>query len=215
MRSAFTVLKYGSLAVLVFHPNCTHVQNRNPFYQWRSIEIMLTIFAEGNLLTSLGLDPKLFISQFLAFGILLAILTKFVYPVLIKSIDERREKIEAGLKEAQESHKALEQAEAKIEQLLADARKEADAVVARSHQEASGMIAEAETKAKQRGERLVADARNQIEAEVGKARAVLKKDTMHLVALATEKIVHEKLDAGKDAQLIERALTSTAVKERV
>jgi F-type H+-transporting ATPase subunit b len=162
--------------------------------------------ASGNLLSSLGLDPKLFISQFLAFAILLGILAKFVYPPLIKSIDDRRAKIEAGLKEAQESHKALEEAEDRIEALLADARKEADEIVARSHAEATTMVAEAEVKAKQRGERLIADARNQLDADIAKARAVLKKDTIKLVTLATEKVIHEKLDGAKDAVLVESAI---------
>lgn len=162
----------------------------------------------GNLLTSLGIDPKLFIGQAIAFGILLFILGKFVYPPLIKSIDKRREKIEAGLQEAKEAQEALEKAESRVEALLADARKEADAIVARSHEEASAMVREAETKAKERAERLVADAKSQIDADVVKARAALKKDTMQLVALATEKIIHEKLDAKKDEQLVEQALKS-------
>jgi len=163
--------------------------------------------SDGNLLTSLGLNPKLFIVQALAFAVLLFILSKFAYPPLIKSIDDRRAKIEAGLKEAQESHKALEEAEANANNLLSEARKEADEIVARSQQEANAVVAEAETKAKQRAERLVADAKNQIEAETGRARAALKKETMQLVAMATEKVIDEKLDANKDAKLVEAALS--------
>ncbi len=160
----------------------------------------------GNILSSLGLDWKLFISQTLAFAILLGIMAKFVYPVLIKSIDDRRAKIEAGLKEAQESHKALEEAEDRIEALLADARKEADEIVARSHQEATGMISDAEVKAKQRADRLIADARAQLDADIAKARTMLKKDMMKLVSLSTEKVINEKLDDNKDARLVEQAL---------
>ncbi len=164
----------------------------------------------GNLLTSLGIDWKLFITQALAFAILLGILAKFVYPILIRSIDERREKIEAGLKEAQASHLALQAAEERVEALLADARKEADEIVARSHEEAGAMVRDAETKAKQRAERLVADARSQLAADVVKARTALRKDTMQLVAMATEKVIHEKLDAAKDTALIERAIGTAA-----
>lgn len=166
--------------------------------------------ASGNILTSLGIDWKLFVGQAIAFGILLGILAKFVYPVLIKSIDDRRATIEAGLEEAKKSQEASEEAEKRIEQLLAEARKEADEIVARSHSEAQSMVAEAETKAKQRAERIVADARTQLDAEVNKARAVLKKDTLKLVALATEKVVEEKLDATKDAKLIEQTVAKAA-----
>jgi F-type H+-transporting ATPase subunit b len=164
----------------------------------------------GNILTSLGIDWKLFISQTIAFAILMGILAKFVYPVLIKSIEDRRAAIEAGLEEAKKSQEASEEAEKRIEELLVTARKEADEIVARSHNEAQSMVAEAETKAKQRAERIVADARTQLDAEVNKARAVLKKDTLKLVALATEKVVQEKLDASKDAKLIEQAVAGSA-----
>ena len=166
--------------------------------------------ASGNILTSLGIDWKLFISQAIAFAILMGILAKFVYPVLIKSIDDRRATIEAGLEEAKKSQEASAETEKRIEQLLVEARKEADEIVARSHSESQAMVAEAETKAKQRAERIVADARTQLDAEVNKARAVLKKDTLKLVAMATEKVVNEKLDATKDAKLIEQALTGSA-----
>lgn len=171
---------------------------------------VLTITAaasEPSLFEALGIDWKLLVEQAIAFAVLVFILAKFVYPALIKSIDQRREMIEAGLKEAKQSQEALEKAEAKVEQMLADARTEADEILARSHTEASTMVADAEKKAKERAERLVADARTQLDADVTKARAALKKDTMELVALATEKVIHEKLDAKKDAQLIERALT--------
>ena len=42
----------------------------------------------------------------IAFLILVAILAKFVYPALIKAIDNRRDQIEAGMKEAKEAGEA-------------------------------------------------------------------------------------------------------------
>jgi F-type H+-transporting ATPase subunit b len=100
-----------------------------------------TLFAAASsspgLFQALGLDWKLLVEQAIAFLILVGILGKYVYPVLIKAIDDRRDTIEAGLKEAEKSRKDLEKTEAKIEQLFADARKEADAVLNRAQQEES------------------------------------------------------------------------------
>ena len=159
-----------------------------------------------SIFEALGLNWTLLIEQAIAFLILVWILGKFVYPVLIKSIDTRREQIEAGIKEAQESHAALEKAEAKVEELLAQARTEADEILARSHQEAGAMVAEAEAKAQHRAEQIVTDARAQLETDVIKAREALKKDTIALVATATERVIDEKLDERKDASLITQAL---------
>jgi F-type H+-transporting ATPase subunit b len=174
----------------------------------------VTLFAaeaaagKQGLFEALGLNVQQLLINSVAFLILVAILARFVYPTLIKSIENRRSTIEAGLEEAKKSQEASEEAEKRIEALLADARKDADEIVARSHTEAMTMVADAETKAKQRAEQVVADARAQLDAEVTKARAALKKDTLKLVALATEKIVDEKLDATKDAKLIESAISA-------
>ena len=174
---------------------------------------MLTYFAHPGstsnpgLLSALGIDWKLLITQALAFVILLWILKKFVYPPLIKSIDDRRSQIEAGLKEAKQSQEALEKAEAKVDDMLARARKDADDIVARSQQEAQGLVAAAEAKAKQRADQIVAAAQAQLAADVNRARAELKAETVKLVAAATEHIIGEKLDERKDAQLIKKALS--------
>lgn len=162
--------------------------------------------ASPGLLEALGIDGKLLLEQGLAFLILVAVLAKFVYPALIKAVDARREQIEAGQKEAKEAAEALERAEAKADELLANARKEADDITERSHKETEAMVAAAEEKAKSRADQIVQDARTQLEADVAKARAALKKDTIELVALATEKVVREKLDDRKDAALIKDAL---------
>jgi F-type H+-transporting ATPase subunit b len=165
---------------------------------------------QAGLFESLGLDIKQLAINTIAFLILVGILARFVYPALIKAIDGRREAIENSLEAAKKSQEASEDAEKRVEALLADARKDADEIVARSQSEAQAMIAEAEAKAKQRADQLVADARSQLDAEVVKARAALKKDTLKLVAAATEKIVEERLDADKDAKLIESAIAKEA-----
>jgi len=176
------------------------------------LHVIVANFASSNpgLLQALGIDGKLLVEQALAFLILLAVLAKFVYPALIKSIDTRRSQIEAGVEEAKEAAAALERAEAKVADMLAVARREADDIIERSHKESTAMVADAEEKAKTRADQIVKDARAQLDIDIAKARAALKKDTIELVALATEKVVNEKLDAHKDASLISKALQEKA-----
>ena len=163
-----------------------------------------------SLFTALGINVTLLIEQTLAFLILVFVLGKFVYPALMKAVDGRREQIEAGIKEAKQAEEALAVAEEKVADLLADARKEADDILARTHQEAAAQVADAEDKAKTRAEQIVADARQQLEVDIAKARQALKKDTIELVALATERIIGEKLDTTKDAELVKKALAERA-----
>lgn len=163
-----------------------------------------------SLFSALGIDWKLLIEQALAFLILVFLLGKFVYPALMKAVDDRREQIEAGMKEAKEAEEALGKAEEKVAEMLAEARKEADDMLTRTQQEANTVVADAEEKAKTRADQIVAEAREQLDRDVRKAREALKKDTVELVALATEKIVGEKLDTQKDAKLITQAIQEKA-----
>lgn len=171
-------------------------------------DVIIASTSQPTIFEALGLNWKLLVEQGIAFLILVWILGKFVYPVLIKAIDARRDQIEAGMKEAQASQEALENAEQKVADMIAEARKDADDLLARSHQEAGAVIADAEAKAKDRAAQIVNDARMQLEADVAKARRTLKAETVQLVAAATEHIVHEKIDGKKDAGLIEHALTA-------
>lgn len=162
--------------------------------------------SKPSILQALGIDWKLLIVQAIAFLVLVWLLGKFVWPVLMRSIDARREQIEAGLAEAQESKAALDQAQQAAADLLSQARQAADEVLSRGQKEAADMVAEAEAKARQRADRLVADARKQLESDVAQARRDLKSDTAQLVAQATEQIIGEKMTTAKDAKLIETKL---------
>ena len=57
----------------------------------------------AELLSQLGIDGKLLLSQGVNFGIVLAVLTYFIYKPLVKILNERKTKIEFGLKGAAEA----------------------------------------------------------------------------------------------------------------
>lgn len=160
------------------------------------------------LFGALGLDARLLILQLLAFAFLVWFLGKFVYPYLVGAIDKRERAIEESVAAANEAEAKAEQTQKEVEKLFAKARKESSEIVETAHKEATAMVKEAEDKAKQRAEQIVSDARAQLDQDIIKARKMLRNETTELVALATEKIIREKIDAKKD-----KALIDTAVKE--
>ncbi len=169
----------------------------------------LTTFAsaeKADLFGVLGIDLKLLILQSIAFLIMLWVLKKFVYPPLTHALDERQKTVEAGLKAAKEAEDNAAKSQKEVEKLLATARREAEAIVATAKSEATSSIEAAEKKAKSKAERIIAQAHDQLEQDVLAARKALRKDTIELVALATEKIAKTKIDAKTDAGLIEASL---------
>ena len=81
----------------------------------------------NELLGQLGINWKLLLSQIVNFGILIVVLTVFVYKPLTRVMEERRKKIEQGLREAQEAKARLLKVEDERLTVIAGAEKEASA----------------------------------------------------------------------------------------
>lgn len=161
---------------------------------------------KASALDTLGIDPKQLVFQIIAFGILVFVLAKWVFPVLIKAVDERQARIEESLKAAQEAESKSAEAQDEIEKLLKKARQESADIVATAHKEATAMVEDAESKAQKKADHIVSEAKAQLDTEILKARTLLAKETKLLVADATEKIISQKLTGAADEKLIEQAL---------
>ena len=167
----------------------------------------LTNFAETaeaneDICAALGIDWRLLILQIVAFLILVVLLGKFVYPWLMKSVDERQANIEEAAKAAKKAQESAADSQAETAALLAEARKESAEIVATAKLEAAEIAGTSEAKAKSTAEKIVADAHAQISKDIDKARRELHDETLELIALATEKIVRKKLDSKADEALI-------------
>ena len=165
-----------------------------------------TTETKGNIFTSLGIDWQMLILQIVAFLILVAILGKFVYPWLIKSVDERQDKINAANKAASEAQASAADAENRVEKLLKKARGEAADIVATAKLESTAALTASEEKAKKRSEQIVADAQDEIQKEVIAAKTALHNETLELVVLATEKVVGKTISSKIDEKLIADSL---------
>lgn len=169
----------------------------------------LTHFADNASaggLSALGLNVQSFLFQLITFIIVLVILRQFVFKRLVKTLDDRRKTVEKSITQAIETEAKLKKAETTIATMLAQGRKQADDIVAAGHKEAAQMVEAAETKAAARAEHIVTEAKAQMDVELAKARTALKAETAQLVAMATERIIGEKLDVKKDEALIAKAL---------
>lgn len=162
--------------------------------------------SSGNVFSALGIDWKLLIIQIVAFLILVWILKRYVYPFLIKSVDERQAKIEESTLAADEAKAKAEAAEADIEKLMVRARKDAKDIVATAKDEATAAVEAAEAKAMTRADKIVASAKEQIDKDVIAAQKTLHNQTIDLVASATEKILGSTVDNKIDQKVVAKAI---------
>lgn len=164
--------------------------------------------ASSDIFTALGIDWKLLILQIVAFLILVWLLGKFVYPWLMKSVDDRQAKIEAAAKAAEEAGKAAAEAEERTAALLDEARKEAADIVNTARLESAAALQASEAKAKKQAEHIVSEAHEQIQKDILAAKKALQKETVELVAMATEKVVGKLVDAKLNDTVIKDAITA-------
>jgi F-type H+-transporting ATPase subunit b len=159
-----------------------------------------------NIFTAIGLDWKMLIFQVIGFLILVWLMSKYVYPPLIKTIDERQAKIEASNKAATTAEKKAAEAKADIEKLLKQARTDATDILATAKEEANATVEAAHAKAKVRADRIVAEANEQLQKDIVTARKALRNETLELVSLATEKVVGKTVTADVDEKMIAAAV---------
>lgn len=161
---------------------------------------------EGGIAT-LGLDAKALIFQVINFAILLLLLRAFAYKPILRVLQQRQQTIEESLKNAKLIEEKTKQTEQQREAVLAQAQTQASDIVEQGHQRAQELVKRAEQKAQENNERLLTEAQAKIREAILEARTALRHEVLNLVAGATEKIIHEKLDSSKDAALIERVVS--------
>lgn len=173
----------------------------NPLTQFAA-----TTTASGGIFEALGIDWKTLILQMIAFLILVWLLGKYVYPWLMKSVDERQDGIEAATKATIQAQAATADAQEKIAHLLKEARLSAADIVATAKLESASTLTTNEQKAQKRAEQIVVDARAEITKDVLEAKKMLYNETLELVAMATEQVVGKVVTDKIDAKLVVDAI---------
>lgn len=160
----------------------------------------------SSVFSSLGIDWKALIFQLIAFTLLVWLMSKYIFPVLIKAVDKRQEANEAGARAALEAEKNAVKAEAEVEVLLKKARSAASDIVATAKAEAGDIVQRAEEKSRTHAERIVAEARDSIGKEVLSAKKSLHNEMIDLVTAATEKVTSRAVTQSVNAKIIADAV---------
>ena len=144
-----------------------------------------------------------FVVQGLAFFAVAWMVMKFGWPHIIAAIEERQQKIAEGLAAADNSQKALAQAQDKVNEELKVARVKANEIIEQAHQRANQIIDAAKTEAIAEGARQKALAESEIAAASNRAREDLRKQVSSLAVTGAEKLLRREIDANAHKALLE------------
>jgi F-type H+-transporting ATPase subunit b len=171
------------------------------------LSLPITQFAESSGgIGALGIDAKALIIQLVSFVLAFWILQRFAFKPIVKLMNERRLTIEKGVALGEQMQKDKAALEQKIEETMHKARQQADGIIAQAHDTARQVAAEVEAKASAKADGIVKSAEERIKQDTARARQKLESELVGLISDATEAIIDEKVDAKKDAALLDRAM---------
>ena len=137
-----------------------------------------------------------------AFFFFILFTAKFVWPPLMKAIEDRQKKIADGLAAAEEGKRALVEAERVGESSLKEARDRVQVMLADSERRANQIVEESKTTAKTEADRILASAQEQIQQEIAKAKGQLREQVAVLAVSGAEKILKREIDAKAHADML-------------
>jgi F-type H+-transporting ATPase subunit b len=150
--------------------------------------------------------PELIIGT-VSFLIVFAVLWRVLFPRIQQTLKERTEAIEGGIEKASETQKEAEQTLEQYRAQLAEARHEASRLRQEAQEAGAQMLAEARARGEAEGQRLVAVAREQIEAERAQALQSLRAEVGALAVELASRIVGESLDEeARQRRVVDRFL---------
>ena len=147
------------------------------------------------------------IVQMIVFLILVGFTMKYVWPPIIKALDERAAKIAAGLSAADKAKAELAGAEAQIAKELAQTKAESGKLISDAEKRAAAIVDAAKGRAEEEGAKILAAAKADAEQQVSRARETLREQVAALAVKGAEQILQKEVNAGVHAELLARLKT--------
>lgn len=142
------------------------------------------------------------ISQAVAFSVFIWFTIKFVWPPLLRAIEERQKQIADGLAAGERGKKELELASQKSSEALKEAKQRATEIITQAEKRAAEIIEEAKDNAKVEGERILTGAKAEIDHEVFAAKEALRQQIAELALAGASKILRREVDVKVHADLL-------------
>ncbi len=143
------------------------------------------------------------IGQSISFAIFVWFCMKFVWPPLVKALDERKKTIAEGLASAERGKREHELAENRAKELLHEAKEQAGDIIAHAQKRASEIVEESKDQARTEGERILTAARAEIDREINSAREQLRGQVAALAVAGAGRVLAKEIDAKAHGALLD------------
>ena len=181
--------------------------------------VLLTLLQEGEHAGGAAggpftINPGLIIWTVVVFGILLALLWRFAFPAILKSVEERERRIQKQLEDAERVNAEAQRLLEEHKQQIAAARTEAQDILSKAKTVAQKERETLLAKAREEYDGLLERARKDIDAERDKAVLALRREAVELSIAAASRVIEANLDTDANRRLVSEFLESLAKEKR-
>lgn len=144
------------------------------------------------------------IGQSIAMLVFVWFCMKFIWPYVIDAIEARRVEIADGLAAAERGRSDLAQAKTEVDKIVGKAREQAREIVEQANSRANEIVEEGRASGESERQRLIEQAKTEIEVERNRARDELRGQVAGLAIAGAEKVLAREIDAATHRELLDR-----------
>ena len=144
------------------------------------------------------------LGQAISFAIFVWFCMKYVWPPIMKALEERSSTIADGLAAAEQGKRDLEQAEEKVAKLMSDGKDKAQDFIVQAQKRAEEIVEAAKDEAKREAEKIKLIAEAEIKQERNQAREDLRGEVAQLVISGAEQVLMREIDDKSHHEILEQ-----------
>lgn len=156
------------------------------------------------LLDSFGFEPTLFVAQIINFLILAFVFKKFLYKPVLTLLQNRRDTIAQGLKDAEKAQAELQDASNQKDEILKAATLEAEKIILETRKSAENLRGELTLKSKEEADKIITQAKETAANELEKAQNEAKDISIELSRKVLNRVLSDFFTKEEKEKIMKR-----------
>lgn len=144
------------------------------------------------------------IGQTISFVFFVWFTMRFVWPPIVKALEDRKERIAEGLAAGERGKHEHELARERAKEVLHEAKLQASDILSQAQKRAAEIVEEAKENARAEGAKLMSAAKAEIDMEVNRAREHLRGQIGSLVIKGVERILEKEVDVVAHSSIVDK-----------
>lgn len=144
------------------------------------------------------------IGQSITFVVFVWFCLKFIWPHIMKALEERKTRIAEGLEAAERGRHEKELAERRAVEVINEAKEQAKEIVTLATKRGEEIVEAAKMDGRVEGERMIKAAQSEIEQQTNQAREKLRHDVVALSLQGAKQVLMREVDAKAHTDALQR-----------